>query len=116
MQSPGAASTTTVRKFLIPKLNVKAKAFHKMVNLDLQGLEEPPLTRHLSDGEVEDIRINPLKLDHPCHNQGVERHIKLVTEASSSVATFDRRDGMIRQRIRSRKLMKMFESKKQFTM
>ena len=38
---------------------------------------------------------------HPCHNQRVEHHAKLVTEASASVAGHDNRDGMIRQRIRS---------------
>ena len=50
----------------------------------------------------------PLKLKHPCHNQKMQRHVKLVTEAAGAVAGFDRRDGLIRQRIRSRKLMKIF--------
>jgi len=27
----------------------------------------------------------PLVLQHPCHNQAVERHVKLVTEAASVV-------------------------------
>ena len=45
------------------------------------------------------------------HNQRVERHVKLVTEASPSVEEHDNRAGMICQRIRSRKLMKTIEQK-----
>ena len=53
-------------------------------------------------------------LHHPCHNQSVERHVKLVTEASAQVEGFARRDGIIRQKIKSRKLLKTFNTKMQF--
>ena len=53
-------------------------------------------------------------LEHPHHNQVVERRIKLVSKASAAVARFKNRDGLIRQKIRSRKLMKTFNTKKQF--
>ena len=56
----------------------------------------------------------PLKVSHPCHNQAVEHHIKLVSEASSVTTGFASRDGLIRQRIKSRHLMKRFDTKKQF--
>ena len=46
---------------------------------------------------------------HPCRNQAVERHVKLVTEAATIVEGFSRRDGMIGQKIKSRHLMKCFE-------
>ena len=64
--------------------------------------------------EIEAFRENQLILEHPCHNQAVERHIKLVTEASAAVTGFEKRDGLIRQKIRSRRLMKAFNTKKQF--
>ena len=85
-----------------------------MVNMNLPDITEPPATRLLSDEAINSLRLTPLRLDHPCHNQAVERHVKLVTEASAAAATFERRDGIIRQRIHSRKLMKCFETKKQF--
>ena len=47
-----------------------------------------------------------LIVKHPCHNQRVQHHVKLVTEALASVAGHDNRDGMIGQKIRSRKLAK----------
>ena len=64
--------------------------------------------------KLEDIRESPLKFAHPCHNQAVERHVKLVTEACSSVVGFESRDGLIRLNICSRKLMKSFDSTNQF--
>ena len=106
--------SSTIRKFLIPKINFMAKSYHKMVNMNLPDITEPPATRLLSNEAINSLRLTPLRLDHPCHNQAVERHVKLVTEASAAAATFERRDGIIRQRIHSRKLMKCFETKKQF--
>jgi len=59
--------------------------------------------------------MKSLLLYYPCHNQTVERHVKLFTEASAQVAGFERRDGIIRQKIKSRSLMKKFDTKMQFT-
>jgi len=56
----------------------------------------------------------PLVLLHPCHNQAVQRHVKLVTEAASVVTRYENRDGMIRRNIQSRLLMSKFDSKQQF--
>ena len=52
--------------------------------------------------------LKKLDLFPSCHNQDVEQHVKLVTEASMSVAGHEKRDDLIRQRIRSRKLIKCF--------
>ena len=106
---------TAVRKFLIPKINFKAKSFHEMVDLNVSDIFEPPATNQFSYEEINKLRLRPLKLNHPCHNQTVEQHVKLVTEASASTTGHERRDGMIRQRIQSRRLMKSFKTKKQFT-
>ena len=54
--------------------------------------QQPPATIYLSDIEIEDCRTKPLVLRHPCYNQTVERHVKLVTEASAQVTGFERRD------------------------
>jgi len=59
--------------------------------------------------------MKPLLLYHPCHNQTVERHVKLVTETSAQVAKFEQRDGIIKQKIKSRSLMKIFDIKMQFS-
>ena len=64
----------------------------------------------MSDAEIEALGSHHLVLNHPCRNQGVEQHVKLVTEASMSVAGHEKQDGLIRQCIRSRNLIKCFES------
>ena len=113
---PSASSNldSEIRRFLIPKLNTNAKVYHKLVNLNSPDVTEPPATKQYRNDEIEIIRNVPLVLKHPCHNQAVERHVKLVTEASSAVAGFERRDGLIRQKIKSRKLMKCSNRKNQF--
>lgn len=108
------ASSSKIRRFRIPKINPNAKAYYQLSSLNVQEMQEPPALRDLKNEDIEAIRQNKLMLEHPCHNQAVERHIKLVTEASAIVAGFEKRDGLIRLKIRSQKLMKTFDTKKQF--
>jgi len=56
----------------------------------------------------------PLIFTYPNHTQAVERCIKLVTDASKSVFGYDARDGFIRARVESRRLMPRIETKKKF--
>ena len=105
---------TEVRKFCVPQINLNAQEFYELADIKIECVEEPPLLRSFSDDEIKNFEVYPLVLRHPCHNQTVERHVKMVTEASSKVATFQRRDGLIRQRIKSRKLMKRFDNKSEY--
>ena len=66
------------------------------------------------NSKIEEFAAGTLQLSHPCHNQRVERHVKLMAEPDKSVARFENRDGVIRQRIHSRKIMKRFDTKCQF--
>ena len=77
-------------------------------------MHEPTALKQLLNKEIEAFQQHKLNLEHPCHNQAVERHINLVSEASAAIAGFKNRDGLIRQKILSRKLMKTFNTKKQF--
>ena len=51
---------------------------------------------------------------HSRHNQAVERHIKLLIETYESVFRFLKREEEICRKIKSRKLMKKFNTKRQF--
>ena len=106
-------TSATVRSFDLPTINLAATSFDKMVDLN-SWQHQPPAIGHLTDVDIEQCRVRPLTLHHPCHNQSVERHVKLVTEASAQVEGFARRDGIIRQKIKSRKLLKAFNTKMQF--
>jgi len=68
----------------------------------------------LDDTSIAQMLTKPLVLQHPRHNQAVESHVELVTKAASVVTGYEKRDGMIRQNIKSRLLMTKFDSKQQF--
>ena len=85
-----------------------------MINFEEIMTTEPLAIKSMNDAAIQRFKLDKLVLDHPCHNQTVERHVKPVTEASICVTGFEPRDGMIRQKIKSRKLMPSFNTKKQF--
>ena len=66
-----------IRKFKVPKINTKAKVYHKIVNMNSSDICEPPVISGLTDEEIQNIRQHKLVLKYPCHTQAVERHIKL---------------------------------------
>ena len=49
-----------------------------------------------------------------CHSESVERHVKFFAETSAQVERFDRGDESFDKKIKSRKLTKVFDNKKQF--
>ena len=85
-----------------------------MSNIDAEKIAESPLLQSLPLMEIQNPRSAPQKVLYPCHNQVVEHLIKLITQASSVTTGFASRDGLIRQRIKSRHLMKRFDTRKQF--
>ena len=104
-----------VRQFKVPKINVEATRFYELTNLDsIKDISQQPAVMDLDDTSNAQMLTKPLVLQHPCHNQAVERHVKLVTEAASVVTGHEKRDGMIRQKIQSRLLMSKSVSKQQF--
>ena len=75
-----------VRQFKVPKINVEATHFCELTNLDSnKDISQPPTVMDLDDTSIAQMLTKPLVLQHPCHNQAVERHVKLVTEAASVV-------------------------------
>ena len=103
----------SVRVFRKPLINFKASSYYQMTP-SLQWRTLPPVLHHYSDDFIRSLEQIPLKLEFECHSQNVERHVKTVTEAAGAVCGHDRRDGHIRNKIKSRKLMKSFVSKKYF--
>ena len=89
--------SSTVQKFLILKINF-GESFHKMVSLNLSDITDTPATQMLSDESINGLRVEPLILHHPCHNQSIKQHVKLVTEISAAAATFEKCNGIIRQK------------------
>lgn len=108
-----------LRTFKVPAFNFNATDYTEMITWKNCKITEPPLTCNLSDDALKSIVKSGLSAvenirDFPCHTQAVERHIKLVTEASSAVCGEHKRDGFIRARLLSRLQMPHFDTKKQF--
>ena len=110
-----AIKNSAVRKFKVPKLNFRAKSYPDLFDRRTTVITEPPFTATLSDDQIKDIVITPLTPPaFTCHTQAVERGIKLVTEAASSVFGTEARDGFIRQRIKSRREVGKLDTKARF--
>ena len=99
-----AIDKANIRKFVVPKINFKAKSYPDLIDWETAKFSEPPLTASFSDQDLSDLIRNPLVIPFfPCHTQPVERAIKLVTEAASTVMGMEAQDSHIRRKIRSRK-------------
>jgi len=68
-----------IREFRVPKISQNAQHLKDLLPAVQELRMEPPITRHLPDEQVDNFAENPLVLRIPCHSQGVERCVKLVT-------------------------------------
>ena len=103
-----------IRKFSLPKIKLDECDDHiDLINWTETQKYEPPLTKKFTMDELIYFTENYDKLIEtqyfklPCHTQAVERNIKLVTEASEAVIPKNR-DGFIRNKIKSRSVIKKF--------
>lgn len=106
------------RMFEVPKVNLNACSYIDLIDWQ-QNIYEPPILMNVSDEQLQDLIENGgdavlefMRL--PCHTQAVERSVKVVTEAALSVCDKTRREGFIKSKLASRKLMPKFETKKDF--
>ena len=74
-------------------MNFAATNYVNLISWQGTARCEPPLTKSLPDENLFKIVKNDAVDEHlpkfPCHTQGTERRIRLVTEASSSVFSGD---------------------------
>lgn len=103
-----------VREFRPPKIKENAQTLQDLLPSMEELTLEPPLTKHLTDEELQQLVTQPFISQIPCHSQGVERCVRTVSEASKSVYGMDARDGYIRAVIKSRDFMPSFQTKQDF--
>ena len=105
----------SIRKVHVPDLKFQAHTYHSMIDWQKELRTEPPFISRLSDTELLGILETPLCVPKwPNSTQAVERGIKLVAEACSAVVGQSERDGYIRQRLHSRKVMPKFHTKRNY--
>ena len=121
--------------FKVPEVNFEAQNYGDMITWTTEYINdgsddngdssfftsytEPPV---LCDFTKEDLQhvVEAGKLTDkitglPCHNQRVERAIKLVSQTSQKSTKKKEREGIIQTVISSRKELPKFETKKQFS-
>ena len=91
-------------------INFKAVHWIDLIDLSVKRVGEPPLTLDLSDNELQNSLLTGEKINLP-HSQGVERAVKLVTEASHSVYGFESRHQHILAKVLCQQLRPAFSSK-----
>ena len=95
-------------------INFKAVHWTDLIDLSVNGVCKPPLTQDFSDNELQNSLLTGEKInlpDFPSHSQGVERAVKLVTEASQSVYGFEARHQYILAKVLCQQLRPAFSSK-----
>ena len=103
----------SVRDFHPPLLNLKASALLDLIDWKEEILSEPILTCDLSTDEVKSLKEVPFSVDkYSGHAQSVERAVKETSNAATRVYGFERRDGYIRAKVKSRKFVSKPQSKK----
>ena len=85
-------------------------AASNLKTLNVKGLEgsvtEPPCTRALSGTQLLALQEEPLELRVPACSVAVERAVKDVTEAALAATDPKERDGLVFQKLASRKKVK----------
>lgn len=109
-----------VQSCKLPEINFNAAEYFELIDWSETSYVSPPVLQKVSNEEL----IRRLSLDNvysdwefyglPCHTVGVERLVKLVTEASSKMCGPDSRDSWIRATLESRRRMPQYNSKKEF--
>jgi len=107
-----------IRKFVVPKLKFDASDYTELIDWQM-CVTEPQLTSDVSEEDMmQFVATHASQKFHfprfPCHTQAVERCVKVVTEASAAVCGVKAREGFIRPRLESRRIMPTFNTKKEY--
>ena len=83
LQARGLQSSKILGEFNVPKLNLNCE-YYDIIDKNEEWLE-PPLTYDI-DSEIfasyNNLNVHLFYFPHPCHSQAVDRHVKIVSEAS----------------------------------
>ena len=103
----------TVRKYSPQPIDWSASSVESLVDLT-KTKSEPPLTRNLTNRELELMVDDPLKiLKYECISQFV-KGVKTTTEAASTTTGVDRQDVLTLNKNQARKKVPIIQHKKDF--
>ena len=103
-----------IRNFKLSLIADREASLGNMLRAN-EPLLEPLLIREMAQADLHSAaRRAPMRCPNPCHSQGMERTVRVVSDAAQHVCGADRRDGVIREQQRSRQEMPRPHSRKDF--
>ena len=100
------------RVFAVPAINFDATVYTELIGWD-DPVSRPPLLRDLGEAELLLVADAPLAIPpYPVHTQAVERAVRTVTEACSSVVGEEARHGLIAAKMKHREILPTINTKK----
>ncbi|CAH0562813.1 unnamed protein product [Brassicogethes aeneus] len=85
----------SIRIFKIPKLNFSADDYIDLIDWSQTNISEPPLTMSMTEDDLNKLLQTGEKFQldkFPCHTQAVERMVKIITDASTTVCGQESRE------------------------
>ena len=96
-----------------PNLLIYVISVIGLIDWTKEDIYEPIFTCDKSKEELEEMIDSLIDAPYfPLHTQSTEQAVKLVTEASASVCGFEGRDGFVKARVKHRKMLPTFSTKK----
>ena len=97
------AVESDIRQFCVPKINIDARVYYRMVNLNAEDVTEPPVTKRMTLEDVQLLRETPLRLEHPCHitrvlkgiSRWFQRHLQQLQGLIDVMGSFDKKSSHI---------------------
>lgn len=104
------------RNFELPEtINFDADDYSNIIDWNKENITQPPILKDIGKDDLLKIKEEPLNnILFPCHSQGVERAVHLVTQASQDNIGYESRHKCILNVLESRKHMPEFNWKGQW--
>ena len=103
------------RLYEAPVLKFNDKSYTEMIDWKRETVYEPVPTVKMSKSELLSLNKSSLSLPkYPSNTQSVERFVKQISRAASSVAVYEATDGFLRASATFRQLLPKFDSNQDF--
>jgi len=105
-----------LRNFQLPRsLNIEADDYMNMINCESEPITSPPILGNVTKEDLLQALDGTLPMDPiPCHSQGVEHAVNLMTQAAQSRIGYVNRHKLILNVQESRKILPTFDWKDQW--
>ena len=90
-----------------------ATSYTKMVDWESLPCTEPPLTRDMSEAELDEVVEKAYRFeDFPNHTQAVEAAVRVVKQTATKRASHEAKDNLIHQMLEFRKKCPKYNTKR----